>query len=122
MLVYAGCSALTEAQCHLPGTTPGRTPQGTLQRETYAAASDFFDRSLSPAGVRALLDRAEAFTRIGVSRGGGGGSDRADRARRGDQPGRPGPRRPSSTAAPGCSPSTSAPGAPGRRAPPSSTG
>ncbi|GGV90056.1 FAD-binding dehydrogenase [Streptomyces gelaticus] len=74
MLVYAGCSGITDAQCHLPGTTPGRTPQGTLRRETYAAASDFFDRSLSPAGVQALLARTEAFTRIPVTRGGGGGS------------------------------------------------
>ncbi|WP_405681415.1 FAD-binding oxidoreductase [Streptomyces sp. NBC_01238] len=74
MLVYAGCSGITEAQCHLPGTTPGRTPQGTLQRETYAAASDFYDRSLSPAGVQALLERAEAFTRIPVTQSGGGGS------------------------------------------------
>ncbi|MET9656873.1 FAD-binding oxidoreductase [Streptomyces sp. NPDC006510] len=74
MLVYAGCSGITDAQCHLPGTTPGRTTQGTLQRETYAAASDFYDRSLSPAGVQALLDRTEAFTRIPVARGGGGGS------------------------------------------------
>ncbi|MEU6015025.1 FAD-binding oxidoreductase [Streptomyces sp. NPDC047515] len=74
MLVYAGCSGITDAQCHLPGTTPGRTTQGTLQRETYAAASDFYDRSLSAAGVSALLDRAEAFTRIPVTQGGGGGS------------------------------------------------
>lgn len=74
MLVYAGCSGITDAQCHLPGTTPGRTTQGTLQRETYAAASDFYDRPLSAAGVSALLDRAEAFTRIPVTQGGGGGS------------------------------------------------
>ncbi|WEH34301.1 FAD-binding oxidoreductase [Streptomyces sp. AM 4-1-1] len=72
MLVYAGCSGITNAQCHLPGTTPGRTEQGTLQRETYAAASDFYDRALPPAGVRALLDRVEAFTRLGVREGGGG--------------------------------------------------
>ncbi|MEW1691499.1 FAD-binding oxidoreductase [Streptomyces sp. NPDC091265] len=72
MLVYAGCSGITDAQCHLPGTTPGRTSQGTLQRETYAAASDFYDRSLPPAGVQALLDRTEAFTRIGGDQGGGG--------------------------------------------------
>ncbi|MER7727812.1 FAD-binding oxidoreductase [Streptomyces sp. NPDC096323] len=72
MLVYAGCSGLTDAQCHLPGTTPGRGPQGSLQRETYAAASDFYDRSLSPAGIQALLDRAEAFTRLGGDQGGGG--------------------------------------------------
>ncbi|MFF9350714.1 FAD-binding oxidoreductase [Streptomyces sp. NPDC014734] len=74
MLGYAGCAGITDAQCHLPGTTPGRTEQGALQRETYAAASDFFDRSLSPAGVDALLDRAEAFTRIPATAGGGAGS------------------------------------------------
>lgn len=74
MLVYAGCSGITDEQCHLPGTTPGRTAQGTLPRETYAAASDFYDRSLSPAGVQALLDGTEAFTRIPVTQGGGGGS------------------------------------------------
>ncbi|MER6611256.1 FAD-binding oxidoreductase [Streptomyces sp. NPDC000927] len=72
MLGYAGCAGITDAQCHLPGSTPGRTEQGTLQRETYAAASDFYDRSLSPAGVGALLDRAEAFTRVPVSGGGAG--------------------------------------------------
>ncbi|WP_406094371.1 FAD-binding oxidoreductase [Streptomyces sp. NBC_01013] len=72
MLVYAGCSGITDAQCHLPGTTPGRDPQGSLQRETYAAASDFYNRSLPPAGVQALLDRTEAFTRIGTDQGGGG--------------------------------------------------
>ncbi|WP_406421153.1 FAD-binding oxidoreductase [Streptomyces sp. NBC_00873] len=74
MLVYAGCSDISDAQCRLPGTTPGRTVQGALQRETYAAASDFFDHSLSPAAIRALLDRTEAFTRIGVTPSGGGGS------------------------------------------------
>lgn len=72
MLVYAGCSGITDAQCHLPGTTPGRDPQGSLQRETYAAASDFYDRSLPPTGVQALLDRTEAFTRLGVEEVGGG--------------------------------------------------
>ncbi|WP_335935406.1 FAD-binding oxidoreductase [Streptomyces sp. PTD5-9] len=72
MLGYAGCAGLTDAQCHLPGGTPGRTEQGSLRRETYAAASDFFDRSLSPAGVGALLDRAEAFTRVPLARGGAG--------------------------------------------------
>lgn len=72
MLVYAGCSGITEEQCRLPGTTPGRSAQGTLQRETYSAASDFYDRSLSPAGVRALISAAEGFTRIPASQGGGG--------------------------------------------------
>ncbi|NEA50502.1 FAD-binding oxidoreductase [Streptomyces sp. SID10815] len=56
MEAYAGCSSFpSEPQCHLPGPTPGRSPQGRLGRETYAARSDFFDRSLSAAGVQALL-------------------------------------------------------------------
>ncbi|MGV2916678.1 FAD-binding oxidoreductase [Streptomyces alfalfae] len=60
MEVYAGCSSFAaDAQCHLPGATPGRSPRGALQRETYAASSDFFDRSLSAAGIRALLSRIE---------------------------------------------------------------
>ncbi|MGD6753459.1 FAD-binding oxidoreductase [Streptomyces sp. BH105] len=60
MEVYAGCSAFEEdAQCHLPGAAPGRSEQGALQRETYAAASDFFDRNLSDAGARTLLKQLE---------------------------------------------------------------
>jgi FAD/FMN-containing dehydrogenase len=56
MEIYAGCSSFSsDAQCHLPGTTPGRSPQGALGRETYAARSDFFDRSLSPAAIQTLL-------------------------------------------------------------------
>ncbi|MEU6991733.1 FAD-binding oxidoreductase [Streptomyces sp. NPDC046465] len=63
MEVYAGCSSFpTDAQCHLPGATPGRTPQGALNRETYAASSDFYDRSLSAAGIRALLSQIENVT------------------------------------------------------------
>jgi FAD/FMN-containing dehydrogenase len=61
MEVYAGCSSFaTDAQCHLPGSTPGRSPQGALGRETYAARSDFFDRSLSAAGIRTLLSQIRA--------------------------------------------------------------
>ncbi|WP_055525730.1 FAD-binding oxidoreductase [Streptomyces graminilatus] len=67
MEVYAGCSSFaTDAQCHLPGKTPGRSPQGALGRETYAARSDFFDRSLSPAGIQTLL------AQISSVRGGSG--------------------------------------------------
>ncbi|MFJ5777427.1 FAD-binding oxidoreductase [Streptomyces sp. NPDC093094] len=58
MEVYAGCSSFaTDAQCHLPGSTPGRSPRGALGRETYAARSDFFDRSLSAAGIHTLLSQ-----------------------------------------------------------------
>ncbi|MGW0994998.1 FAD-binding oxidoreductase [Streptomyces sp. NPDC002520] len=67
MEIYAGCSSFsTDAQCHLPGSTPGRSPQGRLGRETYAARSDFFDRSLSAAGIQTLLRQ------IGSVRGGAG--------------------------------------------------
>ncbi|WP_333739509.1 FAD-binding oxidoreductase [Streptomyces sp. IBSBF 2806] len=56
MEAYAGCSSFSSgAQCHLPGSTPGRSAQGKLVRETYAARSDFFDVSLSAAGIQALL-------------------------------------------------------------------
>ncbi|MCX5049214.1 MULTISPECIES: FAD-binding oxidoreductase [unclassified Streptomyces] len=58
MEAYAGCGSFaTEPQCHLPGTTPNRNPQGALGRETYAARSDFFDRSISAAGIQTLLTR-----------------------------------------------------------------
>ncbi|HEY9438458.1 MAG TPA: FAD-binding oxidoreductase, partial [Streptomyces sp.] len=72
MLVYAGCSGITDAQCHLPGQTPGRDKQGALRRETYAGASDFYDHPLPAAGLRALLDRTEAFTRLSTAEGGAG--------------------------------------------------
>lgn len=66
MELYAGCSSFTsDAQCHLPGTTPGRSPQGALSRETYTAKSDFFDRSLSAAGIQTLLKQMQSV------RGGG---------------------------------------------------
>jgi FAD/FMN-containing dehydrogenase len=61
MEAYAGCSSFsTDAQCHLPGSTPGRSPQGKLARETYAAGSDFFDRSLSTAGIQTLLKQIQS--------------------------------------------------------------
>ncbi|MFE3828809.1 FAD-binding oxidoreductase [Streptomyces sp. NPDC059092] len=72
MLGYAGCAGYSEEQCGLPGTTPGRAPGGMLTRETYAGASDFFDRSLSAAGRRALTGAVEGFTRLPVAQGGGG--------------------------------------------------
>ncbi|WP_369041807.1 FAD-binding oxidoreductase [Streptomyces sp. Midd1] len=61
MEVYAGCSSFSaDAQCHLPGSTPGRDTQGALGRETYAARSDFFDRSISAAGIQTLLSQISA--------------------------------------------------------------
>ncbi|MET7906000.1 FAD-binding oxidoreductase [Streptomyces sp. NPDC005355] len=69
MRMYAGCGDTSTTSCHLPGTTPGRSSSGVLQRETYAARSDFYDRSLSQAGVRAMLGQLENY---GQRTGGGG--------------------------------------------------
>ncbi|MFI6686326.1 FAD-binding oxidoreductase [Streptomyces sp. NPDC050485] len=74
MLRYAGCSAFSRSQCHLPGATPGRTPQGVLQRETYAARSDFCTEPLPAEGIRQLLTCTEEFTRIAASDNGGEGT------------------------------------------------
>ncbi|MFI6053979.1 FAD-binding oxidoreductase [Streptomyces violascens] len=74
MLLYAGCSTFSQAQCHLPGKTPGRNPQGVLQRETYAAKSDFYTKPLPQAGVRQLLIGSEEFTRIAAADNGGSGT------------------------------------------------
>ena len=58
MEIYAGCSSYSaQAQCHLPGSTPGRSAQGALARETYVGRSDFFDRSISAAGIQTLLSQ-----------------------------------------------------------------
>ncbi|WP_175408929.1 FAD-binding oxidoreductase [Streptomyces sp. TRM64462] len=74
MLVFAGCAGLSAEQCALPGEVPGRSPEGALGRETYAGASDFFDRTLPGAGLAALTGAVQRFTRTTVAQGGGGGS------------------------------------------------
>ncbi|MBB5117842.1 FAD/FMN-containing dehydrogenase [Streptomyces eurocidicus] len=67
---YAGCGEKSTAQCHLPGRTPGRESAGALARETYAARSDFYDRSTGEAGNRVLADQMERFSRQAGSGGG----------------------------------------------------
>ncbi|WP_149179840.1 FAD-binding oxidoreductase [Streptomyces sp. TRM49041] len=74
MLVFAGCAGLSEDQCRLPGPVPGRSPEGVLGRETYTAASDFFERALPEAARATLTASVETFTRTTVAQGGGGGS------------------------------------------------
>ncbi|MCA2225511.1 FAD-binding oxidoreductase [Nonomuraea aurantiaca] len=51
MMVMAGCSSLSVAQCHLPG----QTAAGRLSRDTFAAKSHLAYQKLSAAGVRALV-------------------------------------------------------------------
>jgi len=52
MMVEAGCSDLTVAQCHLPT----QNPAGRLSRQIEKAKSDFFDKTLPPAGIQAVVD------------------------------------------------------------------
>ncbi|MFL5798285.1 MAG: FAD-binding oxidoreductase [Actinomycetota bacterium] len=69
MLIEAGCAGLTVAQCHLPS----QNPQGVLGRELQVARSDFFDHSLPPAGIQALLHSIERRGANPLLAGGGGG-------------------------------------------------
>jgi hypothetical protein len=70
MNAYAGCTDRSPSRCHLPGSTPGRTPTGQLGRGTYLARSDFFNRPLPAAGAAALVAGME---RLRAIRGGGAG-------------------------------------------------
>jgi FAD/FMN-containing dehydrogenase len=51
VMKWAGCHQTVDA-CHLE-------PRGTLGRETFKAASDYFSRPLPPAGIAALLRSVE---------------------------------------------------------------
>ncbi|WP_066925127.1 FAD-binding oxidoreductase [Streptomyces sp. NBRC 110611] len=64
---YAGCSSKSSAQCHMPGSLPGHTGDGKLGRETYAARSHFYDRSLPAAGIQAMLQQIERGGRQGIA-------------------------------------------------------
>ncbi|MFW6691740.1 FAD-binding oxidoreductase [Streptomyces sp. MAR4 CNX-425] len=63
MRTYAGCAQAGREQCRLQGPVPGRNTQGILQRDTFAARSDFYDEPLDANGVGTLLDRAEKASR-----------------------------------------------------------
>lgn len=68
MLVEAGCSAETVAQCHLPS----RNPAGTLSRPPEYAKSDFYTRPLSPAGIRTLIDQVQLMGQVAGAEGASG--------------------------------------------------
>ncbi|MCX4529779.1 MULTISPECIES: FAD-binding oxidoreductase [unclassified Streptomyces] len=70
MRALSGCLDRSAAQCRLPGTLPGRDPQGRLGRDSYAARSDFWTGDgLPPAAVEAVLDAVRRYPRA-VPRGG----------------------------------------------------
>ncbi|MEU6868997.1 FAD-binding oxidoreductase [Streptomyces sp. NPDC046876] len=62
--VLSGCAERTAAQCHLPGTLPGRTPEGQVGRDAYAARSDFWSRAgLPDPGIAAVLAAVRRYAR-----------------------------------------------------------
>ncbi|MFD9519886.1 FAD-binding oxidoreductase [Streptomyces sp. NPDC059979] len=68
----SGCLELSPAQCRLPGTLPGRDPQGRLSRHSYAARSDFWaGEGLPDAAIGAVLNALRRYA-SGVPRGGFG--------------------------------------------------
>ncbi|WP_018504047.1 FAD-binding oxidoreductase [Parafrankia discariae] len=67
MLIEAGCSGRTVAQCHLAG----RSPDGALRRVAQLAASNFLTGPLSATGVEALLGAVESRQREAGLRSGG---------------------------------------------------
>ncbi|WP_411103957.1 FAD-binding oxidoreductase [Streptomyces sp. cmx-4-9] len=68
----AGCLEESAAQCRLPGSLPGRDPQGRLARESYAARSDFWSGAgLPDAAIGAVLDAVRRYASA-VPRGGRG--------------------------------------------------
>ncbi len=66
MMIEAGCSKRSTAQCHLPW----QNSQGTLQRESEFAKSHIFTRALSPHAIAAIIAAVEKRQQLG---GGGQG-------------------------------------------------
>jgi FAD/FMN-containing dehydrogenase len=60
MLVEAGCSSMSVAQCHLPS----QNPAGMLGRPPEYAKSDFYTRALPPAGIRTLIDQVQLMGQV----------------------------------------------------------
>ncbi|MEU5806070.1 FAD-binding oxidoreductase [Streptomyces sp. NPDC047718] len=58
----SGCLERTAAQCRLPGTLPGRGPEGAVDRDSYGARSDFWPAAGLPDGaVAAVLGRVRRY-------------------------------------------------------------
>jgi hypothetical protein len=55
MMVMAGCSTLSVAQCHQPGSLPGQARGGKLSRDDSRAKSHMAYRPLSESGAKALV-------------------------------------------------------------------
>jgi FAD/FMN-containing dehydrogenase len=68
MLVEAGCSDRTVAQCHLPT----QDPAGTLEREASLAKSDYFDGPLSNDAIQEIVNQIDQRQGSSASSAGGG--------------------------------------------------
>ncbi|GAB3990092.1 FAD-binding oxidoreductase [Actinoallomurus acanthiterrae] len=71
MMIEAGCTTKSTAQCHLPGSLPGRTPAGQESREPEYAASHIFTRPMTGAAIDTILGSVRR--RGGLAGGGQGG-------------------------------------------------
>jgi FAD/FMN-containing dehydrogenase len=60
--MLAGCSGRSVSQCHLAG----ETSDGSVQRNSFVATSDFFVSALPSAGIQAMLGQ------VGTAQGQGG--------------------------------------------------
>ena len=69
MLVMAGCSGQTVAECRLPS----QGPQGRLGRVPQYAKSDFFTKPLTSNGIATLLRGLEAIQSVAGAADGAGG-------------------------------------------------
>ncbi len=68
MLVEAGCSDLTVAQCHLPT----QTPSGKVQREASLAKSDYFDKPIPDVAVQGIVNHIDDWQAPSVGAGDAG--------------------------------------------------
>jgi FAD/FMN-containing dehydrogenase len=69
MLVEAGCSSLSVAQCHLPT----QNPAGIIGRPPEYAKSDFYTKKVPAEGIRTALNQVELMGQVAAGDGASGG-------------------------------------------------
>ncbi|GAA1263783.1 FAD-binding oxidoreductase [Sphaerisporangium rubeum] len=58
MKIMGGCAGRTLPQCHVQGTLPGRTREGTFPRDDFRASSHLAYRPLPASGIAGLVGQA----------------------------------------------------------------
>jgi FAD/FMN-containing dehydrogenase len=61
MKVMGGVTGWSQEAAHLPGSLPGQNPAGRLNRTSYAARSDFYNRQIGTGGIAALVAAVERY-------------------------------------------------------------